>query len=126
MAVRQRRISIQQQLALALSFILLATAGGDLGHALGGTGHEFESAVAMTAGGPADSSTPDPTSSHVATECPFCRLVKTSDTALSEMTMHLASLDERPYVFFSLESSAHSSPHGRPDTARAPPTQLYI
>jgi len=108
------KTSVPRELALALSLLLLGTASGDIGHALaGGALHGFETTIATAADGPTDPNTPDPISSHVATQCPFCSVGRSSTTALSRSITYFAVTGERSHAVFLPETSVPSSPHRR-------------
>ena len=112
-------------LALTLSLLVLSAAGGDIGHALaGGTSHGLEPIIATAPGGPADQSTPAPASSHVATDCPFCRVARASSAALGGKIAWFTAVGERSFAAFLPQISAPSSRHPRANAQRAPPTRL--
>ena len=92
---------VPRGLALAVSLLVLGGASGDIGHALaGGTWHGLETTIATAAGGPAEPNPPGPTSPHVATDCPLCRVGRTSSTALSGRITWFTTAGERSYAVF--------------------------
>jgi hypothetical protein len=125
MTARKEKTWVPRVLALALSLLFLGVASGDIGHAIAsGTWHGFETTIATAADGPTDPNTPDPISSQVATQCPFCSVGRSSTTALSQSITYFAVAGERSHAVFLPETSVPSSPHGRANAARAPPTRL--
>ena len=122
---RIRSTPVPQGLALVLSLLVLGVTSGDIGHALaGGTWHALETTIVTANGGPAEpTNSPDPTS-HVATDCPLCRVGRASKAALSARFMRFTAVGEWSYAAFFPETPAPSSPHRRADTARAPPARL--
>ena len=116
---------VPRGLALALALLVLGVTSGDFGHALaGGAWHGFETTIATADGGPAGPNPSDPTSSHVGTDCPICRVGRASSTALSGVIAFFIAAAERSTAAFLPETSAPSSPNRRANAARAPPARL--
>lgn len=116
---------IPRGLVLALSLLVLGVTSGDIGHALaGGTWHGLETAIVTVDDGPAEPNPANPTSSHVATECPLCRVGRASSAALSGRTTCFTAFGEISHAVFLPEASEPSSPHRGADPARAPPARL--
>ena len=122
---RTEKTWIPRELALTLSLLVLGATSGDIVHPLAGpTWHGFETTIATATGGPADQNPPDPASSHMATECPLCRVGRAASTALSGTIAWFTAVGERSYALFLPLTAAPSSPHLRANAARAPPTRL--
>ena len=116
---------VMRGLALAFSLLVLCVTSGDIGHGFaGGARHGLETTNVTVDGGPAQQNPSDPTSSHVATDCPVCRVGRASGTALSSGITCFAPVGERSTAAFFPETSAPSSPNGRANAARAPPARL--
>ena len=125
MTATTRNTGVPCGLALALSLLVLGVTSGDIGHALaGGAWHGLETTIGPADGGPAEPNSSDPLSSHVATDCPVCRVGRASGTALSSGITCFAPVGERSTAAFFPETSAPSSPNGRANAARAPPARL--
>jgi len=124
-SARTNRTWVPRGLALTLSLLLLSATSGDITHALaGGMWHGLETTLAAAAGGPAEQNYPDPTSSHVATDCPLCRVGRASSAAPSAGVTCITAAGEGSRAVFPPQTPTPSSPHRRADAARAPPTRL--
>jgi len=108
-----------------LSLLVLGVTSGDIGHALGGGAwHDLETTIVTANGGPAEPTNSSDPTSHVATDCPLCRIGRASRAALSGRITCFTAVSEKSYEAFLPEIPAPSSPHRRADTARAPPARL--
>ena len=122
---RTEKTWVPRELSLMLSLLVLGATSGDIGHALAGaTWHGFETTIATATGGPADSNTPDPVASHLATDCPLCRVGRGSSTALNGRTTWFTAVGDRSYAVFLPQTLAPAASHPRTNAARAPPTPL--
>lgn len=124
---RIRSTPAPQGLALVLSLLVLGVTSGDIGHAFaGGTWHALETTIITPNGGATEPTHfPDPTS-HLAKDCPLCRIGRSSRAALSGGVTCFAAVGEWSYTVFLPEIPAPPAPHRRADTARAPPARLSV
>ena len=115
---------VPRGLALTFSLLVLGTGGG-IGHALGGgPWHGLETALATAAGGPADPSPPDSTSSHVEAQCLFCAAGRASSATLGGRIPFFADVGEGSDAVLLPETLAPCSPPSRANAARAPPASF--
>jgi len=122
-ALRRRRVS--KDLALALLLLVLGAAIGDGGHAfVGGSGHGCGKTFEIAHRQGADPNAPAPDSSHLAADCPLCRLARTSSTAHAGRIVCSVAAGERFYPMLLAATPTTASRSHCVDPARAPPTRL--
>ena len=119
-----RRAGVGRGLALAISFLLVAVAGGNAGHALAGIeGHGARSDVLETDApcDPCDSSPP-----HDATHCLLCRAARVSEVILTTSVVCSPAIAGECSAMSLPEALAPYAPWRRTETARAPPARLTV
>jgi hypothetical protein len=111
-------------LALAISFLLLGVASGDVGHAFASRGgHGLETAALAADAPPA---APDSAPPHAAPDCPLCRAARVSSAVLNAGVACALIVAEASRATLLPETLAPPAPRRSTETARAPPTRLIV
>jgi len=119
-----RSAGVSRGFALAISFLLVAVAGGNAGHALAGIeGHSFGSAVLAT---DAPSDPCDSTPPHDATNCLLCRAARVSEVILNASVACSPAIAGACSAMSLPEALAPYAERSRTETARAPPARLAV
>jgi hypothetical protein len=121
--LRTRSATVARGLALAVSFLLLGVASGDLGHA-------FASPAAWGAGNAvlvADSAPGAPVkpTPHSEKDCLLCRAARASSAVLTAGAVGGLAVPETSRAISIPEMPAPAALLRRTETARAPPTRLF-
>jgi hypothetical protein len=119
-----RSAGVSRGFAFAISFLLVAVAGGNAGHALAGIeGHSFGSAVLATdaPSDPCDSAPP-----HDATNCLLCRAARVSEVILTTSVTCTPAIAGECSAMSLPEALAPYAPRRRTEAARAPPARLAV
>jgi hypothetical protein len=111
-------------LALAVSFLLLAIANGDLGHSFGGHHAGGQAPVGLATDDPP--AEPDSAPPHSAPDCPLCQAARVASVVLPVGAVCSLVVPESPRAISLPEQVAPPAPSRRTETARAPPVRLAI
>jgi hypothetical protein len=122
--VRTERAAVARRLALAVSFLLLGVASGDVGHAFAGrAANGPHPAILATDAPPA---APDSAPPHSAPDCPLCQAARVSSVVLNAGTACTLGVVEMSRAVTLREMVLPPAPRRRSETARAPPKRLEV
>lgn len=121
---RTASAAVGRGLALAISFLLLGVANGDVGHAFASREAQgLGPAVLATSAPPA---APDSAPPHEAPDCPLCRAARVSSVILNAGAGGALSVPESSRATSLPETLAPPAPRRRTETARSPPAPPVV
>lgn len=116
-----RSVAVARGMALAIAFLLVGVANGDLGHAFASRGaHSLGLALL------APDAAPDSAPQHNPPDCPLCRAARGSSVVLNAGAVGAPAVPESTRATPLFEALAPSGPQQRTETARSPPARLIV
>jgi hypothetical protein len=116
--------AVARGLALAISFLLLGVASGDLAHAIASAEGHGPAPALLTPDTPPTA--PGSAPSHDAPECPTCRGARSATVLLCAGTACTTAVAGASLAVSLPEAPSPAAPRRRADPARAPPARLVV
>jgi hypothetical protein len=121
---RAGNAAVARWVALAISFLLLGVASGDVGHAFASRGgHGLGPVVLATDAAPA---VPDSAPPHNAPDCPLCRAARVWNAVLNAGGAGTLAVAAASRAISLPETLAPPAPRRATEAARAPPARLAV